>query len=221
MESTPHEVTRAHGIVTAQAASYGNAIMELGYPAHAKRYGKDERIILGWIGARADGSQGQEAAQELLETVATIHDLPIGIKNGLDGETAPAIRRAQQIEAMRGNEGAPAVVIYRGGANARTPQAWEDTYKRLWDATGGAFIVDTAHDGGTAHDVHGKKSTDGQTAALDHVIELTYEGYAPGGVLIEASDTLSVVDPNMPHDLALLGVVSLASTKMELASLHV
>jgi hypothetical protein len=205
MESTESEVGRAHAIVTHHAAQYGNAAMEVGYEDHLQRY--ERSLAIGWIGARAEQDLG------LLEAIASVEGLPVAVKNGLSGEVEPALKRLHIINEIREGVGAAAVLLYRGGENALTPQAWEDAYLETLELTNGAVIVDCAHGGMRAHTPDNGKSVEGQRRARDHVIDLAERGYVPAGIMLEASDTPSVVDPNMPHIYGLEGARMLANIK--------
>jgi 3-deoxy-D-arabino-heptulosonate 7-phosphate (DAHP) synthase len=205
MESTADEVGQAHAIVTRHAATYGNTAMEVGYEAHLQRYARS--LALGWIGARADEDLG------LLEAIASTEDLPVAVKNGLSGDVEPTLKRLHMINEIREGVGAAAVLLYRGGENALTPQAWEGAYIEALERTNGAVVVDCAHGGMRAHTPGNGKSIDGQLRARDHVIDLAEKGYLPAGIMLEASDTPSVVDPNMPHSYGLEGALALATIK--------
>jgi phospho-2-dehydro-3-deoxyheptonate aldolase len=205
MESTEEEVSRAHAIVTRHAAQYGNPAMEVGYEAHLQRY--ERSLALGWIGARADQDAG------LLKAAAYAEDLPLALKNGLSGELRPTLARLHTINEIREGVGAAAVLLYRGGENALTPQAWKGAYLEALELTDGKVIVDCAHGGMRAHTTGNGKSVDGQRRARDHVIELAQQGYVPAGIMLEASDTPSVVDPNMPYRDGLEGALVLADIK--------
>jgi 3-deoxy-D-arabino-heptulosonate 7-phosphate (DAHP) synthase len=207
MESTS-EVTRAHQIVTEQTRTYGNAAMEVGYPDHLRRYGRS--LVLGWIGAR------NHTDDELLTVAAQHTALPLGVKNGLDESVPDALARVEKIRRIRGDVGAAVVLLYRGSCNAMTPDAWENEYLQAHELTGGQMIVDCAHGSMRAHNGN-TKSIRGQVAARDHVLALAELGYAPAGIMMEASDTLTVVDPNMKYAEGLGGVVNLANTNMSLA----
>ncbi|HLZ15119.1 MAG TPA: hypothetical protein VKQ34_03955 [Candidatus Saccharimonadales bacterium] len=205
MESTPREVGRAHEIVTHQAKQFANAVMELGYAGHAERYSR--AVSFGWVGARNSGDD------TLLETVARCYELPVGVKNNLEGDLGEALGRVNRIRSLREGVGGAAVLLYRGGTNALTPHAWEKEYLRALDLTDGQMIVDCAHGSMRAHDPQNGKSVTAQLKARDHVLTLAQAGYSPAGIMMEASDTPSVVDLNMPHAEGLYGVAELAKIK--------
>ena len=194
MESTPDEVERAYSIVIEQAGRNGNVGMEVGYSEHHARY--HGALALAWIGARNNGDTN------LLHTAA-LNDpgLPIAIKNGLDGNLSSALQRVKYINDTRDSSDAPAVLLYRGGTNAMTPKSWEEQCKEAVERTEGRVIIDFAHGSEMAHDPNGngEKSIEGQLAAFNHGLELAAEGYIPAGIMLEASDTQRVVDPNMPQ----------------------
>lgn len=209
-----HETTDpegAYSALTTQANTVGNAAIELGHVPHVQRYG--DRIVFGWIGARTDN-------RELKIAIAMADpSLPLGVKNGLDGDITGALDDIKAIEDARGEDGAPALLVYRGGTGAADPQAWEYGYMTALEATEGRMIVDPAHGGEMAHDPDGRfaKSVLGQQACLEHVIQIAERhGMAPAGIMLEASDTHSQVDPVIPHALALDGIVRLHQQKMSL-----
>ena len=205
MESTEEEVERAHELITTLAGSFGNVAMELGYKDHADRYART--IALGWLGARNSGDL------ELLLSVAAHRNIPIGIKNGEDGDIETALRRVEIVDRIRKGLSGAAVLLYRGGSNALNPHDWEKNYLYAHQQTSGKLIVDTAHGAMRAHAEGNGKSLDGQRRAADHVLELAARGYAPAGILMEASGTESVVDPNLPHEEAIAIVQTLANIK--------
>jgi hypothetical protein len=72
------------------------------------------------------------------------------------------------------------------------------------------LLVDLAHGSEMAHTEGFKKSISGQIAALDHLTALAIRGFVPKGILIEASSSISPVDPNMPFNVAINGIIRLA-----------
>lgn len=76
------------------------------------------------------------------------------------------------------------------------------------------MIVDVAHGSEMAHDPAGAfgKTVEGQQQALEHVTALAAQGYAPIGIMIEASDIPSPTDPVMPLDVACEGLIKLRHT---------
>lgn len=198
----------AHYSVTAEAEAYGNVAIEIGYKEQLTRYAS--RLALAWIGGRNINNT------DLIREAAT-HDtnLPLGIKNGLDGDIRTALSRVQTAQASRPHGSAPVFLIYRGGTNAMNPTAWKNEYKRAWEATEGRFMVDLAHGSEMAHDPRQnfQKSIDGQICASDSLIELAGQGYAPAAVTMEASNLKSVMDPHMPLSLALGTIQQLLTIK--------
>lgn len=163
------------------AAANANAAIEIGYAEHLPRYAG--RLTLGWLGSRNDGKR------ELAEAAA-LHDpgLPLGIKNGLDGNIAGALETVRTVDRLRG----------AGGDTLQTPQAWEEAYRLAYRATNGTLIVDTAHGSEMAHDPTGefKKSVPGQLACMKHVLRIANDyGEVPLGVMVETSGAPSPTDP--------------------------
>lgn len=201
----------AYRTLASLAISQNNATIEVGSRAHIDRYGP--MLTFGWIGSRNDRNT------ELIKTVA-IRDpkLPLGVKNGPDGSIDTALEQVAMVEEVRSysDRPAPAVLIYRGGEKVRTPEQWEDAYLRALDATGGKLIVDTAHGSEMAHDPDKKfqKSVPGQIAAMEAVIRLAEDGRVPAGIMIEASDIESPVDPTIPLEIALAGAKRLYEIKI-------
>jgi phospho-2-dehydro-3-deoxyheptonate aldolase len=171
---------------------------------HADRYG--DLLTFGWVGGRAINDP------KLMDRVA-LRDptLPLGIKNGLDGEIEPALEHVERLRELRGEGAAPVVLVYRGGENAKDRTTWERNYRAALAKTGGRMAVDLAHGTEMAHHPDGefKKSVEGQEDALEHVAELAEEGEMPTAVMAEASDARSRVDPHMRHAIALNGLVRL------------
>jgi hypothetical protein len=188
----------AHRIVTILAAKYANVAAEVGSMEQFQRYGA--ALTLLWTGGRSVENT------ELIEDLALADPgIVMGIKNGLDGGIERALEQVRLVERLRGEEGAPAVLIYRGGDNAQTPQASQDMYKRAHEATGGRLFYDAAHGVEMAYDPKGefKKSALGQELASEALIHLTAQGYPPLGKFAEASGIKAVMDPHMSLDTAL------------------
>ena len=208
-ESEENTVVDAYGIVSKRAADTANLAIEIGHMTHIKRYGS--RLTLGWLGGRNIDNTC------LLRALASAcPSLPVGVKNGLDGDLDTALRHVEYINTMRGPDEAPAILIYRGGDNARNPDDWEKSYRRALEMTDGQLIVDTAHGGEMAHDPAGnfQKSVVGQIACLDSVIRVAEEYVElPLGVMIEASDAPSPTDPVMPFASAIAGALKLHQLK--------
>ncbi len=195
----------AHELLTQLAIGGSAVVMEIAHPYHIERYGK--LLAFGWIGSR-NIKEGN-----LMDNLAMASiSLPLGVKNGLDGTIDEAIEHVDRINEMRqvyarklGTVAAPAVLVYRGGENAQTPDAWEKEFIRAYDVTGGQFIVDTAHGTEMAHHPDGlfQKSTEGQDEAMSHVLDLAKQGYVPLGKLSEASEIIGQTDPNTSLEYSL------------------
>lgn len=143
-------------------------------------------------------------------TKLVTHDplLPVGIKNDLSGSTDVAVNEARRLSSLREDSDTPVVILFRGGENAKTPEDWEEQYKLAFERTEGRLIVDTAHGVEMAHapGADFTKSVIGQVACLEHVIKLAEDGFAPAGIMIEASDAISPTNPNMPHSSGISGI---------------
>lgn len=188
----------ARHILGTVAGRHGNVIAEVGSLDQLRLHGADLTAL--WIGGR------NVANTDLIEELAVAEpDLVIGVKNGLDGEIELALEQVARIERLRRGEGAPAVLVYRGGENARTPQASQDAYKRAHEATDGRLFYDTAHGVEMAYHPSGEfqKSSAGQALASQALVHLAEQGYAPLGKFSEASEIEAVMDPHMPLDEAL------------------
>lgn len=206
------EPEAAYRIIANAARRRGNVAIEMGHYDHVMRY--EQLTAFGWVGGR------NVQRHELAEAIA-IHDhsLPIAIKNGLDGAILKARQNIQGINKDIGrNSTSPATLIYRGGENAQTSEAWERQYVRVLQQTRGNVIVDVAHGSEMAHDPEGafQKSVEGQEEALEHVIRLAEIGHIPMGVMVEASDIESPTDPVMSLQVALDGVKRLYEVKMNI-----
>jgi phospho-2-dehydro-3-deoxyheptonate aldolase len=214
LESEADTVEAAYATVAGRAEATANVAIEVGHIPHLDRYGR--RITLGWSGSR----NAEDGA--LIEALA-LHDMsmPVGVKNAMDGTIESALGHVARIAELRDGHGAPAVVMYRGGTNAQTVEAWEDNYRRALERTGGQIIVDTAHGGEMAFDPNGnyKKSIIGQIACLEKVIQIAEDyGETPVGIIMEASAAESPTDPVMPFRIALNGARRLHELRMSMAS---
>jgi phospho-2-dehydro-3-deoxyheptonate aldolase len=196
----------AYQMLHALAATNANVALEVATPRHMDRYGPLSSLV--WVGARTtDKGEGdvikQMAAQDPL--------LPFAIKNGLDGQLEPALALVDAINAERGPDGAPAVLLYRGGENAKTPSSWAEIVRHAVKETDGQVIVDVAHGGEMAHDLSGQygKSELGQIACIATLAEVMREGFMPAGVIMETSDVKSPVDPTISLDYGLAGIQAL------------
>jgi 3-deoxy-D-arabino-heptulosonate 7-phosphate (DAHP) synthase len=205
----------AHQSVTQEAELLANVAMEIGYKEQLPRYAS--RLALIWSGGRSVGNT------ELIEQMAVFdRSLPLGIKNGLNGDIMQALQQVERAASLRSHGDAPVFLIYRGGENARRPDDWEDSYLEALDLTAGRLMVDTAHGSEMAHDPLGRwaKSVDGQILAIDHVLNLAEAGYHPLGITMEASSELGPTDPNMPLRIGLRAIASLMRIKAESTTLR-
>lgn len=181
-----------------QAEVYANLAVEVRHKYHLQRYG--HLLSFMWTGGRSVNDS------ELMKTVALENpSIPLGIKNDLDGTIDLALEQIEQVTALRGKDGAPAILIYRGGLKASSPKAWEEAVMYVHERTKGRFILDTAHGAEMAHDPKRKfgKSVDGQVLAAYAMNRLVRQGYAPAGSMMEASELKSRTDPHMPLYIAL------------------
>ncbi len=206
----------AYRILTEHAANGANVAVEISAdPRHLKR--DSHLLTLAWKGGRND----QE--EELTQALASHNpNLPIAIKNGLSGDIEHALIDVEEIERIRAGMGARAILLFRGGNNAQTPDKWEREYLHAHELTNGRLLVDWAHGGEQAHDPKGEfqKSVLGQIACMNHTIEIAQRtGKTPAGIFTEASDAESPTDPVMPFDIAIEGVRVLAGVKRT-APLH-
>lgn len=197
----------AYRTLSSRALLGAGVSIEIGMSDHVERYGR--LVTLGWIGGRNIGNTA------LMAQLAVSHpDMPMAIKNGLDGELEPALTRVAHINQLRGSDQAPAVLLYRGGDAARDPASWERLYREALTRTGGRMIIDVAHGSEMAHDPAGtfKKSSEGQMAALEHVLTIAERhGELPAGIMAEASDAASPTDPHMPFKAAVSAIERLHS----------
>jgi 3-deoxy-D-arabino-heptulosonate 7-phosphate (DAHP) synthase len=194
---------RAYEILFERTVSAGNVSLEVVTTEHIRRYGKLSAFV--WKGARNLDNTGLIDA-----LVYLIPDTVVGIKNGLDGEIDIALDEVAQINKRRPINSAPAILIFRGGETIQTPELWEKAYIKAYQRTNGMLFVDLAHGSEMAHTKGFKKSVQGQITALEHLTILAMSGFMPKGTLIEASSSISPVDPNMPFNIALNGIIRLA-----------
>jgi hypothetical protein len=212
LETTHPEM--AYEMLHSAAANNANVAIEAAQGLHMERYGHLSTLI--WKGGRNFGPEGEALVGQLGSEYS---DVPVAIKNKLDGTTEDATRDVDVIELERSLtfDPAPAVLLYRGGKDAETPQAWRQRYIQIFDQTQGRLLVDVAHGGEMAHDPKGKfdKSVIGQIACLKSVIDIAKEtGRVPQGVFIEASDAESWTDPVMPLEEAIEKVRILAALRI-------
>ncbi len=198
------------------ATDNANVAIELASQAHIARYGP--MVSFGWIGSR-------KVEDNRLVRMLAIRDpkLPLGIKNGIDGKIETALESVSMVNEIRSNvsDAAPAILIYRGGQNAVTPEDWQAMYRRALDMTEGRLIVDVAHGSEMAHDPARQfnKSMAGQMLAMEAVINVADRGELPAGIMIEASDIQiddprHITDPNIPLSVAFDGIDQLNSRKI-------
>lgn len=192
--------------------------LELGSREHVLKY--RNLATLAWIGARNIDSKTLDSSLQMVDMLST----PIGVKNGLSGCIKSATERVTHLQKIRRHRidmPAATVMIFRGGHDLQTPSLWEEQYKRAVESTNGQLIVDIAHGSEMAHDPSGKfrKTTLGQMACLDHVLQMASDGIVPSGIMLEASDYENPnierrTDPNMSFTHALEGVKALHSIVM-------
>jgi|GEM_PF-1125563 len=204
---TPEEAAeQAYRTVRDNSATYANSAFEVSFPYQVERYGRLASFV--WLGARLKnyfrGEEGQFDAARcdafIEELAGSEPTLPVGIKNDLDGNLEEAIARVEKINKIRQSLGmacvAPAVLIYRGGQNATTAEAWVNEAEKAIVRTRGRLILDCAHMAEMACHPEGTftKSVEGQERALRLAAELAKK-HAFVGVMTETSDLSSPVDP--------------------------
>lgn len=165
---------------------------EVRHPYHLSRYG--HLLSMAWIGSR---TVGDETIREALVADQKLHNLPVGVKNGMDGTIEEALRAIDTINIARGTMGA--FLIFRGGESARTPETWMQAYQEAHTITNGRLVVDIAHGSEMAHDPtrQYRKSTAGQLQCLEALNRVMNE-YRPLGIMAEASSAPSPTDPVIP-----------------------
>lgn len=199
----------AKTIVSDLAKKYHNVSAEVRFEHNLERYA--DNLAMVWTGAR------NIADLKLIKLLAEYdHSLPIGIKNGLDGEIDAALEHVNYINSSRPHGSAPAVLIYRGGENATNLKSSAEMYKKAYDATNGRVIRDNAHGLEMAHNPSKefKKSVEGQLRASHAAIHLAHQGYPALGVMYEASELESIMDPHMPLETAILHTELLHQVKL-------
>lgn len=189
LETTNPEM--AHRLARDIAEQNGNFAAEIGDTRHIKRYSKF--LALAWKGSR------NEEDVDLITAIAEHDDtLPLLIKNGMDGHIESALLQANDIAEKRL---APALVLFRGGSEFTTPEAWVNQYRRALDMTDGKLAVDAAHGGEQAHDLAGNftKSKVGQLACLESIIRVAeVYGEMPLAVMTETSNINGGKSPTDP-----------------------
>lgn len=209
LETDSSTVEQAYQILHKQSAKHANTAVEIGMPEHIDRYG--ELISFGWVGAR-----NVDNFSLINKIIDTQPGLPIGVKNGLDGDISSSLKIIDMINNKRGVNGSTAILIYRGGENAKNPKDWEKQYLRAFKETNGRIIVDCAHGGEMAHhpDDSFQKSVAGQIACAGHLREIIqFCGKKPLGIMMEASDAASPTDPVIPFSDALELVRNINTSK--------
>jgi len=191
----------AMNMINGHSELFANIGMELGLERHVEQYGR--LLSFAWFGAR------NKDIDMKLHAVIAEPTLPIGVKNGLDGEIEHALTEIEILRDARGESEGQIVLLFRGGTNALTPKEWEQKYRSAFEATEGRLIVDIAHGSEMAHDPKGdfQKTILGQIACMNHVIRLAEQGVIPAGIKIEASNTPRVIDPPMHFETALGGII--------------
>lgn len=196
------DISNEHGIAAIEIATKQQVVKYTGMLAFA------------WLGARNIG------AADTHSELAT-HDrlLPLGVKNEMSGNVDSALEAIESMQKARGSDGAPIALIFRGGDDLQTAEAWEQEYLRAIEVTKGRVIVDVAHGGEMAHDPNNefKKSQLGQLACYDHVISLAKDGHIPAGIMCEASNAESQVDPVIPFNEAVGKFIELQGTMRKFA----
>jgi hypothetical protein len=194
------------------AGSHGNVLAEIGSMEQMDLY--HPVLMAAWFGGR-----NIDNLELMLAIAQKYPNIPLLVKNGLDGDFGPAIHRAKEIERVRGSDGAPAIPLYRGGTNALTPEDSQETYKRAYEATSGRLGYDTAHGTEMAYDPNprdGKvnKSVAGQVLSSQALVHMSQQGYPPLVKFSEASGIESIMDPHMPLDIAMADSRRMYATKL-------
>lgn len=210
----------------AEAVNQGvNVCMEIGYRQQLERY--RELLTMAWVGARA--TEDLEKRQEIIDIFVEHHDIPLGIKNGQDGEIDIALELVEEINSARTQklnfegteEVAPVFLIYRGGNNYDTPELVEEKIVEVIDRTEGKVMLDTAHSVEIAFDPEDRggkpkqKTIAGQRAASMMITRLS-EDKVFMGILAEASDIKGKTDPNMLPGDAFRAIYEIEQNKKKL-----
>lgn len=192
----------AYDIMHNEAVTHYNVSMEVMSEEHIYRYGP--MLSFAQIGARTREEYYDNYAAYLrfLDFLAKREAvLPIGIKNDTSGSIDRALEEVDRVNDIRNSLGfsavSRAVLIYRGGENAKSPQAWEAGAIEAIERTHGAVILDVAHGGEQAFDPYGnyEKSEDGQLECLIATVRLKNQGLRFVGVSAESSTLKSPMDP--------------------------
>lgn len=193
----------AYDTMHSEAVTLHNVSMEMATNKHVLRYGP--MLSFAQIGARTrDQYYGSdEAYQRYLDFLAKRElTLPLGIKNETSGSIESALSEVDRVNTIRYGLGysavSRAVLIYRGGDNAKTLETWEAGARDAIRRTNGAVILDVAHGGEQAFDPNGnyEKSEEGQLACLEAAIKLQTEGLRYVGLAAETSTLQSPMDPS-------------------------
>jgi phospho-2-dehydro-3-deoxyheptonate aldolase len=192
----------AYEIMHEEAVSQHNVSMEIAFSSQVLRYGP--MLSFAQIGARTR-EEYYDTYEEYLEFLDFLAKreavLPLGIKNDTSGSITRAVEEVNRVNDIRASIGMSAahraVLIYRGGDNAKTPEAWEVGAIEAIEATHGAVILDVAHGGEQAFDFNGKyeKSEAGELACLGAAMQLKRRGLTFVGVSAESSILESPMDP--------------------------
>lgn len=168
---------------------------EIGKPEHLEQFAP--LLALGWIGSR-----NIVETEFIMQVAREVPDMPLAIKNGMDGRLGPVLELVEEAKKQRPN-GAPILPIFRGGTNLPNPRTWIEASYLMHARTNGQFILDIAHGGEQAHDPNGKfgKTIIGQLAALNSVAHMSASGFKPKGIMAEVSHIDSPTDPNIPTDI--------------------
>lgn len=213
LESEPDTVEAAYRTVAERAAATANVAIEIGHESHLDRYA--DRITFGWVGSRNAGKVALVDAVAIRE-----YSLPVGYKNAMDGTIDSALAHIRRTQERRQGQGAPAVLVYRGGTNATNPRDWEYNYRAAMEHTEGRMIVDTAHGGEMAFDPEEKyqKSMIGQVVCLENVLRIAEDhGEVPAGVIMEASSAKSPTDPVAPFRVMMGAAMRLHELRTSMA----
>lgn len=185
-----------------EAVAHHNVSMEIAFDKHVFRYGP--MLSFAQIGARTreEYYDSYDDYLRFLDFLAKREPtLPIGIKNDTNGSIERALEEVERVNTIRSSLGysavSRAVLMYRGGDNAKTPEAWEARAVEAITRTKGAVILDVAHGGEQAYDPSGKyeKSEDGQLDCLTTTVTFKNQGLRFVGVSAESSTLKSPMDP--------------------------
>lgn len=192
----------AYDIMHNEAVVHHNVSMEVAFDKHVLRYGP--MLSFAQIGARTreEYYDNYDTYLRFLDFLAKREPtLPIGIKNDTSGSIERALEEVDRVNDIRNSLGfsavSRAVLIYRGGENAKTPEAWDAGAIEAITRTKGAVILDVAHGGEQAYDPYGKyeKSEDGQLDCLSTTVTFKNQGLLFAGVSAESSTLKSPMDP--------------------------